>query len=339
MKSVSIGIIGAGFWSFYQIAAWKELEGANVVAIANRTREKAQKIATKYNISHVYTDPKKMLQEERLDVVDVITDVSTHPEFVRLVAKHNIPVICQKPLAQSLQEARELTTYCHSKNVPFFVHENWRFQKPIRRVKELLDQNIIGKVFRARILYANNFPVFQNQPFLKDLKQFILTDIGTHILDVARFLFGEADTLYCQTASVTPSIKGEDVATCTINMKNNIHCIVEMSYASEFEYNDFPQTLIEIEGSLGSIILNRNYEIVLTTEGKTSRFFAQPTSYPWVEKAYELVQSSIVDTNKQFLSYFQNGTHIETTAEDNIKTLELVFSAYESAQNNTLIYL
>ena len=56
----------------------------------------------------------------------------------------------------------------------------------------------------------SGFPVFANQPFLKELEQFILTDLGSHTLDTARFLFGEAESLYCQTRRVHPDIKGED---------------------------------------------------------------------------------------------------------------------------------
>ena len=52
-------------------------------------------------------------------------------------------------------------------------------------------------MYRGHIFYCNSFPAFEMQPFLKDLDQFILTDIGSHILDVARYLFGEARTDYC----------------------------------------------------------------------------------------------------------------------------------------------
>ncbi len=72
---------------------------------------------------------------------------------------------------------------------------------------------------RARIDYANSFPVFDNQPFLKELDHFILTDIGTHILDVARFLFGEASSVRCQTRRMRRDIAGEDVATVMMEMR------------------------------------------------------------------------------------------------------------------------
>ena len=91
--------------------------------------------------------------------------------------------------------------------------ENWRWQAPLRALKAVLDEGHIGRLFRGRIHYCNSFPVFDNQPFLKQLDRFILTDIGSHILDTARFLFGEASQLYCQTCQVHPDIQGEDVAT------------------------------------------------------------------------------------------------------------------------------
>ncbi len=91
---------------------------------------------------------------------------------------------------------------CRSAGVPLLVHENWRWQAPLRAVKHVLDSGRLGTIVRGRIDYANSFPVFDNQPFLKELEQFILTDIGTHILDVARFLWGEADELYCVTRQI-----------------------------------------------------------------------------------------------------------------------------------------
>ena len=56
----------------------------------------------------------------------------------------------------------------------------------------------------------SGFPVFANHPFLRTLKHFILTDLGSHTLDLGRFLFGEANSLYCQAKQVHPDIAGED---------------------------------------------------------------------------------------------------------------------------------
>jgi predicted dehydrogenase len=71
--------------------------------------------------------------------------------------------------------------------VPLFVNENWRWQCPIRQFKAQLDSGRIGKPFSARIDMISGFSVFKNQPLLAELEQFIITDLGSHTLDVARY--------------------------------------------------------------------------------------------------------------------------------------------------------
>jgi len=146
----------------------------------------------------VYDTPEQLLDTEQLDFIDIITDVETHAPLVKLAAAHKLPVICQKPMAPSLEIAQSMVDACHAAGVPLFIHENWRWQTPIREVQRVLATGVIGQPFRARIDMISGFEVFANQPFLKTLDQFILTDLGSHILDVARSLFGEAESLICQ---------------------------------------------------------------------------------------------------------------------------------------------
>ena len=150
---------------------------------------------------HMYDSVPELLKNERVDFVDIITDVDTHAPFARLVAQKGIAVICQKPMAPKLPLAMKMVNFCKKSKVPFFIHENFRWQAPIRKLKELLDSNVIGKVFKSRVTFCSGFPVFDNQPFLAELDEFILTDIGSHVLDICRFLFGEVKTLQCQTAN------------------------------------------------------------------------------------------------------------------------------------------
>ena len=180
------------------------------------------------------------------------------------------PVICQKPMATSLDEAEGMVAACRKSSTPFFVHENWRWQAPIREVRHILDDGLIGRPFRARIDMISGFPVFQNQPFLQDLEQFILADLGSHILDVARFLFGEARRLYCQTQRVHVGIRGEDVATVVLTTDRDVNVVCQMAYAeNHLEHECFPQTLLFIEGTRGSMELAPDYWVRLTAENGT----------------------------------------------------------------------
>lgn len=332
-----LAIIGAGFWSHYQIAAWKELQRTILVAVCDRDRSKAESLANKFGIPSVYVNAEEMIRQKEPDVVDIITNPETHEELVLLAAREHTPVICQKPMATTIESASRMVEAAKKADIPFFVHENWRWQRPLREIKNILNQDIIGKIFRGRIIYSNNFPVFINQPFLKELDRFILTDMGTHLLDVSRFLFGEAETVYCQTASVSPEIKGEDVATVQLKMKNGVHVGVDMSYASVLEEDTFPQTLVLIEGEKGSIRLGPDYWVTTTIKQKSQRKQYSPKSYHWIDPAYVLVQSSIVDANQSFLEGLEGKKSAETTGEDNLKTLKLVYAAYESADTNIVI--
>ena len=333
-----IAIVGTGFWARYQIPAWQQLEGVEIVAAYNRTRSKAEEIAQKFKIPKVYDSVESLLLNEQLDCIDIITDVDTHPVFVKMAAERGVNVICQKPMAASFALAQEMTKVCRTRGVKFFIHENFRWQAPIRVLKNAINSGVIGEPFKARVSFCSGFPVFDNQPFLAELEQFILTDIGSHVLDVCRFLFGEADNLRCMTRGVNPTIKGEDVANVLMEMQSGLHCFAEMSYASILEKESFPQTLVLVEGTKGSLHLTNDFVLKTTTRQGTVSEVIKPVLYDWLDPAYAVVHSSIVDCNRDILKGLR-GEAAETTGDDNFETVKLVFAAYESARTDKVIHL
>ena len=339
MGNLRFAVIGAGFWSRFQLAAWREIDGVECVAVYNRTRARAEDLAREFGVAKVYDDAEELFASEELDFVDVITDVETHPKFVHLAAQHGVPVICQKPMAPSLTEAERMVRGCREAGVPLFIHENWRWQHPIRRLKQMLAENCIGTPFRARIDMISGFPVFENQPFLAELERFILTDLGSHILDVARFLFGEAESVYCQTKRIHPDIKGEDMATVLMRMGGQGTTVLcEMAYAgTPLERERFPETFVFIEGEKGSLELGPDYWVRVTTQAGTHAKRHPPPRYAWADPAYDLVQASIVPCNANFLGALRGERDAETTGEDNLQTMKLVFASYDSAARNEVV--
>jgi len=338
MSKLRGGVIGAGFWAKYQLAGWREFsDQVEIVAISNRTEAKAAALAAEFGIAAVYGDAAAMLDAEQLDFVDIITDVDTHGDFAGLAADRRLPTICQKPMAPSLAKAEALVAYFEARGVPLLIHENWRWQYPLRALKARLDSGVIGPVHRARITYSNSFPVFDNQPFLKELEQFILTDIGSHILDVARFLFGEAQSLYCQTSRVHADIRGEDVATVMMRMGGaTVTC--EMSYASPVEHDRFPETFVMIEGERGSLELGPDCTLRSTSSAGTLIRRVAPPLYEWADPAYALIHASIVACLGDLIQGLRGGA-AETTGADNLRTCELYFRAYDSARRDAVINL
>ena len=339
MPDLRFAILGTGFWARYQLAAWLELKGPRCVALYNRTPAKAERLAREFDVPTVYSKAEELLQKERPDFVDIITDVGTHRHFVELAAKHKIPAICQKPIAPNMKDAQSMLDNCRNAGVPLFVHENWRWQTPIRELKRVLDSGVIGRIFRARVTYSNSFPVFVNQPFLKELEQFILTDIGTHILDTTRMLFGEARMLFCRTTRVHQDIRGEDVATVMLGMESGATVTCELSYASQIEHDRFPETFVFVEGERGSAELGPDFWLRITTSAGTQARRCPPPFYSWADPRYSLAQGAGVACNANLLAALQGSALAETTGEDNLKTLKLVFGAYESARTGQALHL
>jgi predicted dehydrogenase len=339
MAPLRFAVFGTGFWATYQLAAWREVPGAECVAVYNRTRAKAEALAARFGVPAVYDDPEKLLAEQKPDFIDIITDVDTHPQFVHLAARHGVGVICQKPLAPRLADAEAMVEACRATGVPLLVHENWRWQTPIRELKHVLDSGAIGDVFRARIDMVSGFPVFANQPFLVDLERFVLTDMGSHTLDAARFLFGEPRTLYCQTHRTLPHIKGENVATVMMNMDDGRTTVLcQMGYAENpLERECFPETLAFIEGDRGSVELTPGFWLRVTTKDGTLARKVSPPVYPWANPAYAVVHSSIVPCNVDLLRHLRGEGTAETNGDDNLKTVRLVFAAYDSARDGRVV--
>jgi D-apiose dehydrogenase len=331
MNDLRFAIFGTGFWSRFQLAAWHELQGAQCVALYDRTRSKAEALAEEFGVSAVYDDPEALLASEDLDFIDIITDVDTHSRFVHMAAAHGLDVICQKPMAPDLATAQAMQAACEAAGVQLLIHENFRWQTPLRSLKGVLAEGRIGTVFRARLSFNSSFPVFDNQPFLKEIEQFMLADVGSHILDTARFLFGEAESLSCQTIRVNPEIVGEDVATVMLKMVGGSTVVCEMSYATRSEFERFPETFAFVEGDGGSVALTQDHWIRVTTEEGTFAKRYPPPRYAWADPAYDVVQASIVPCNADLLQALQGKGAAETTGSDNVKTMELVYGSYESA--------
>ncbi|MFC2123207.1 Gfo/Idh/MocA family protein [Bacteroidota bacterium] len=338
MTKIKIAVFGCGFWSKFQIGGWFELPDAEVVALYNRTFSRAEERAREFSIDHYYDDAEKLLIEHpEVDVVDIITDVDTHEKFVTLAAKYKKDVICQKPMAPDYEAAKRMMDVTRKAGIRYYIHENYRWQPQFRRVKEILDTGIIGEIFKCKTYFLTAFPVFETQPFLAQLERFALTDQGSHQFDVLRYFFGEARSLYCVTQQVNAGIRGEDVATTVIKMKSGVTCVQEISFSSILEKEVFPQTLLLIEGSKGSVRLDPDMVLHTTTKEGTTTESVPLKKYKWQTDRLTNEPPSIVACNEDILQDLLGKEKAETTGSDNMKTVELVFAAYESARNNKVI--
>jgi predicted dehydrogenase len=221
-------VIGCGFFAQNHLHAWAEIPEVELVAVCDVAPDRAAAAAAQFGGS-AYTDAAELLAAEDLDFVDIATTAPTHRALVELAAEHGVAAICQKPLAWEMADATAMVQAMADRGLPFMVHENFRFQYPMRRIKALLDAGTIGQPFFGRISFRTDFDVYSNQPWLVDNPRMIIIDVAVHLFDLARCFMGEPESLFTEAIRVNPRIAGEDVATVLMHM-NGGTCIVDASY-------------------------------------------------------------------------------------------------------------
>lgn len=332
-------LIGCGFFAINQLEAWRELEDAEIVAICDRDVSRLATVGERFGIAARYTDAAAMFAAHRLDFVDIATTPPSHRALVELAAARGVPMICQKPIAPGLADARAMVAAAAGAGVPFMVHENFRWQTPILRVREQLAAGTIGAPFWGRVSFRSAYDVYSGQPYLATGERFIIEDLGIHILDTARFLFGDADAVTARTRRVNPAIRGEDVATMLLDHASGATSLVDCSYASRLEHEHFPETLIEIDGERGSLRLDRDYRLRVTTAAGTLHLDVAPPLLSWAERPWHNIQESVRNIQAHWIATLRRGSVPDTSGTDNLKTFALVEAAYESAATGQTVRL
>jgi predicted dehydrogenase len=332
MKKVRIGVVGLGFFAQNQLEAWRVIEGAEIAAVCDRDPAKVEAARQRYGVERGYTDVAEMLADGGIDAVDVVTTPPSHRAMVEQVAGAGVAVICQKPMAETLEDARAMVDACRRAGVSFTVHENFRFQRPMREVAGLLREGAIGEPFFARISFRTPYDVFANQPYLATENRFIILDLGIHLLDLARCFMGDVRDVSCWTKRVNPKIRGEDVATMVLDHEAGRTSIVDCSYATHQVPDPWPQTLVTIEGTGGTIALEADYHLHLTQGDKITTHHVPPPAWPWSKLPLDIIQDSVVALQRHWVESYLAGHPAETSGEDNLKVIELVHAAYADAE-------
>ncbi len=323
-------VIGCGFFAANHLMAWRGLPAAKIVATCDLDLDRAQAGAALVGGAQAYTDLAEMLRSEQLDFVDIVTTMETHEAIIAQCADNKIPAVLQKPLAPDLAGAIRIVETMAAAGVPLMIHENFRFQRPIRELQKVVSGGAIGAPTHAEIQFRTNHDVFANQPYLAEVERLIISDVGVHVLDVARFLLGEASSIYCRAATVRSGIRGEDMMSALLGHENGATSIVTASYSSKLADEIFPQSLITVEGTAGSVALQPNYELVIRSGDDVTRRDVSPTPLDWTEPPWHGVQESVLRVNEHWLASLAEGRAPETSGFDNLKTFRLVEAAYKS---------
>lgn len=323
---LKVAVIGCGFFSSNHLHAWSQIEDVEIVGVCDLDQAKAI-----WAGARSYSDARDMLLVEKPDFVDIITTVDSHRPLVELAASLGVAVICQKPFANTLEDAKAMVDVCARASLPLMVHENFRFQSPIMAIKRLLEEGRIGKPSYARISFRHGYDIYTGQPYLLTEKRLAIMDLGIHLLDVLRYLMAEPSRLFCRTQQVNPRVVGEDCVTITTDHEDGGVALVDFSFAAVIDPDPFPQTLIRIEGDRGTLELLEGYKLRVSGDGPPVEINVEPKVPAFGAKPWHAIQESVCNIQQHWVDCLKQNREPATSGADNLKTLELVLRAYDSA--------
>ena len=334
---MKVALIGCGFFAQNHLHAWRDIDGVDVVALCDNNQSKLVETGKEFKIERQFADAIDLFDYGEFDIVDIATTAPSHRSLVEMAAQKNKHIICQKPFAENIKDARTMVRTVEATGKTLMVHENFRWQSAVRAVIDELRKGTIGEPFFGRVSFRSGFDVFSGQPYLAEGERFIIEDLGIHILDIARALFGDVARISATKCRINPSIRGEDVATMLLEHKSGASCIVDCSYATRRQIETFPETTIEVDGDKGTISLDLGYKMTVQANGQSNTRDLSPPLLPWASKPWHNIQESVRIIQKHFINCLREGCEPETSAYDNLQTISLVEAAYLSASKHRTI--
>ncbi len=335
MRTTRLGIIGCGFFAQNHLHSWRSLadQGVEIVAVCDSDAGRAEAAASQFGVPNRYADAAAMLEKEQLDLVDIVTQVRSHRTLVEMALGAGIATIVQKPFGNDLADCRAMLAAAEAAGGFLAVHENFRFQRPNRLIAEMLRRGDIGEPTWARISFRSGYDIYAGQPYLLEEERFVTTDLGVHVLDLARVFLGEVSHLGAEMQRRNPKVRGEDTATMTLRHASGAVSVVECTYGSRRLPDVFPATVLEIEGTEGAILLRGDLRIELTSRGELTEIDGDAPVLSWAERPWHIVQESVLRTCEHIHAAFRDGRPADVSAADNLRTYALCEAAYASANS------
>lgn len=208
------GIIGCGRISKIHTSVISNLTGAKLTAVCDIVEEKAQNYAQKFGCA-AYKDYRQLIKSKDVDVINICTPTHMHAEMAVATAQCGKHVVVEKPIACSLNDADMIIKACDDNGIKLFVVKQNRYNPPILKLKEALDEGRFGKLFYGNTTvfwYREQSYYDEHEWFRKrDKGGGVLINQASHNIDMLCWLMGPVESVYAKIDTKTHRIKTEDL--------------------------------------------------------------------------------------------------------------------------------
>lgn len=344
-KDYKIGIIGAGFIvRNCHLVAYRKA-GFNPWGITSLDPEQSREVAAVHDLHKIYADWKQLVDDPEIEIIDIAVPPHVQLEIVRYICekKHIKGILCQKPIAMSVAESREIVRLGKAAGIPIAVNSNMRYDQSIRALKYILEQGFLGE----RVIASIDMRAIPDwQAFLRDYHKLELYAMGVHHIDAFRYLFGDPEkiTAVCRTDPRTKFPHTDGITQYTFHYSDGmIATSLDDVWAwpeEPCEKDNYIHWRVEgTEGfAKGDIGWHRRAPEFC---GSTLKMAGKTWPHQWIEPTWETqwFPDAFVGTMANLLCAIEQKTEPEISAADNVKTLACVEACYKSIKEERTVYL
>jgi len=323
-----------------QLLAQKQVAGAELVGVCDVIPERAAEFSAKYGAPK-FADMDEMMVATKADVVSVLTPSGLHAEHVIRLARHGKPIVCEKPMALTLDDADAMIRACDQARARLFIVKQNRWNRPVLKLREALERGRFGKMVMGtvRVRWCRPQSYYDLDAWRGTWRYDggILANQASHHLDLLEWMMGDVETVFAKSTTALVNVETEDTAVAVLKFTSGALGVIEATTAAR------PKDLegsISIMGERGTVEIAgfavnemRHWNFVekdaADAEVLASYSVNPPNVYGFGHQAYlEHVVDCIVNDKAALVDGLEGR-----------KSLELITALYESIESGEEVRL
>ena len=341
---VKVGIIGSQFQADIHAASFQILSHeAQVVAVASPTPGNAAALAKRYGISSVFTDYREMLKDPAIEMVTIAAPNRLHAQMALDCARTGKHIVCEKPLAMTIDEAEQMIDSADRNGVLLMYAEELFFTPKYVKAKEMADSGAFGKVYLVKQSEKHFGP---HSAWFWDVELSgggVFMDMGCHGIAFCYWFLGRPaiQSVYCQMGNYVHGDKtrAEDNTLCILEFANGAIGLVEDSWARRGGIDD----RVEVYGDGGVTYANLHMGNALPTYSEFGYGYAvekAPSTKGWSYPVFdELWNYGFPQEMSHFARCVRGKEQPQATGKDGLLVMEVLYAGYASAGEGRKITL
>ncbi len=311
------------------------IKNAKLVGVCDTDLNKAKELGIKYNIPY-FQNIEDALSKVECDVVSILTPSGLHGKNILQVAAYNKHIVVEKPMTLDENEAVNVINECEKRQIKLFVVKQNRFNLPIVKLKQAIDEKKFGKIFLStvRVRWARHQSYYDQDEWRGTWKYDggVLSNQASHHLDLLEWMMGDIESVYAKSMTALANIETEDTAAVVLKFKNGALGIIEATTATR--PNNIEGSL-SILGEKGTVVVGG----IAVDKVLTWRFENKESEEEQIIKKYSNEVNHVYGIGHKLyydhvIDVLKNNTQNLIDGNEGRKSVRLINAIYESVRKN-----